>query len=339
MKWAKVLAATVVIGAIAGTRMAKATDGGQGVQTPVTTPVHKYQGTRQVASIVYLDATGLPKGTLEALKDMHASTVYLYVAYHSDAYFHIPQNPYGLAEPADTLENAVNILHFKGYKVIGVISSALLDKRLRTAAGDSISQPNSDIFDPAQAGSFVLGLVQNLLSYSIDGLYIGEPYFSTISHPSQTETAAWRSLYQQVIRLDKAKHMKSDMILPDLYAAGVSVKDESGLPTGFAHLGFNGIGIDMENADSGHLASDVTRFTHAMQKVRSMQKKGTQSIVELSLRKGDLKTPISPQFFRREVGISKQTGINTIVIFANEWWSISPYRRQYKSSLEDFLKP
>ncbi|MCF8565667.1 hypothetical protein LLE49_13160 [Alicyclobacillus tolerans] len=292
---------------------------------------------RQVASIVYLDAHGLPPGTMRALKGMKATEVYLYVAYHSDAYYQIPKNPYGLAEPADVLRQALSQLHQAGYPVVAVISSALLDPNQATAAGKQILQPGSSLFDPTKAKPLLTQMVQSLMNYPIDGLYIGEPYSNTQAMQSTqaASSGAWMSLYQSLLQLTQPAKLPMDMVLPDNFAVGAALENRSGLPDNFPHLPFAAVGIDQENAYTGH-PNDLNVFQRIVQKTVAIAN-NRPSITEISLRQGDLKTPISPQFFDQEVQIASQEHVNVLLIFANEFWDSSPYQKQYAQALQGFL--
>lgn len=295
--------------------------------------------SRQVAGIVYLDAHGLPAHTIGNLKDMGATEVYLYVAYHTDAYFRIPANPYGLAQPADTLRGALSELHKNGFRVVAVISSALLDPRLVTAAGRSLLQPNSGIIDPVQSSAFLAALVKNLSSYNVDGVYVGEPYYTQgVANPSGARQADWTRLYSTLMDITRRAGKPMLMVLPDLYASGVTVQNVSGLPESLTALPFQSIGIDLEDAYQGY-AADITRYENAVIKAKSISG-NRPTIIEVSLRRGDFKTPVPSDFFRREVEIAAQYHVQTLLIFANEWWNELPTRERsaYKSALRGYLE-
>lgn len=292
---------------------------------------------RYIASIVYLTNHGLPKNTIETLKAMKASEVYLYVAYYSDAYFRIPKNPYGMAEPADVLRQALSQLHQAGFSVTAVISSALLDPKQATAAGLGILQPHSSIFNPITAKPFLTQLVKNLVQYPIDGVYIGEPYSVNASASTPSSMAsAWLGLYQSLLKITQPAKLPMQMVLPDNFAVGSRLRNQSGLSNQFTQLPFAAIGIDQENAYSGAPAQDLSLFKQVVRKTVQMAH-GRPSITEISLRQADLKTPISPTFFKQEVQIVANSHVNALLLFANEFWPTSPYQKQYAKALQSFL--
>ncbi|MBN1631686.1 MAG: hypothetical protein JW990_18175, partial [Thermoleophilia bacterium] len=169
--------------------------------------------SRHIAAIVYLDADGLPPNTLEQLAGLRATEVYLYVAYYSDVYYSIPDNPYGLAEPRDTLGAAITQLHAAGCEVTAVISSALLDSQQAPPAGLAILQdPTSSIVDPERAGSFIEDLTRALVLYDIDGVYFGEPYWITPT-TDPAEMQQFNDLYERLLAITAAAGVPFKMIL------------------------------------------------------------------------------------------------------------------------------
>lgn len=291
---------------------------------------------RQVGAIVYLEGKGLPKGTLESLKGLHATEVYLYVAYYSDAYYAIPKNPYGLALPADTLRTAIKQLHDAGYRVIGVISSALLDWRQAPPQGMALLQdPQKPIFDPVKAGPFVEELTRSLVAYPLDGIYVGEPYWLT-STSDDNKKLDWNRLYERLLAITQEAGIPFHMIMPTFNGYYT-------LHSSFAALPFETIGMDAEFAyytkDS---ATNVDYFNQLIDITLSLAK-GRDALIELNLHQGLQSTlqptPVPPSFFAEELSIARKAGIKTVVIFASVFWSNLPNKDQYSAALADFLAP
>ncbi len=292
-----------------------------------------------IGSIVYLTAHGLPKGTIPSLEQMHASEAYLYVAYYSDAYYQIKANPYGLAEPNDSLGTALAALHRHHIRVIVVISSALLDPTTAPPAGRQLLQGSTAIFDPRRASSFVESLTKDVLKYPIDGLYVGEPYWDK-SIPRPVSEEPFIHLYRQLIAMAKRRHVPFNMILPSNYY-GLGGKNRSGLDAGFTHLPFHSIGLDGEfvyhalakpQASLGYLnnmAKAATKIAH-----------GRPPILELTLVQDyPATTPVPPAFFAKELQDAHQAHIHSVILFADEFWTHAPAntRQAYERSIEQFL--
>ena len=291
---------------------------------------------RQIGAIVYLEGKGLPKGTFESLKGLHATEVYLYVAYYSDAYYAIPKNPYGLALPADTLRAAVKQLHDAGYRVIGVISSALLDWRQAPAQGLEILQnPQQPIFDPVKAGPFVEELTRSLVAYPLDGLYVGEPYWLT-STSDDSKKLEWNRLYERLLAITQEAGVPFHMIMPTFNGYYT-------LHSSFAALPFETIGMDAEftyyTTDWG---TNVDYFNQLVDITLSLAK-GRDALIEVNLHQGLQSTlqstPVPPSFFAEELSIARKAGIKRVVIFASTFWGTLPNKDQYSAALANFLAP
>lgn len=293
----------------------------------------------QIASIVYLGGHGLPTGTMRALAGMHATEVYLYVAYYSDAYFNIPKNPYGMAEPANSLPAAISTLHEKGIRVIAVISSALLDMRQVPPAGRRILEaPYRSVIDPLRGQAFTLSLVRSLLRYPIDGIYVGEPFWLPGVKESPQEREAFDTLYRRIIPLARGAHVPTYMVLPStiVNAAG---QNASGLPKNFAALPFVSLGLDGEQGwDSPNIAHNRRYFDLLLTRLRGFAE-GRPMTMELNLKKPYSPGYAPPIFLRYEVMQAKKQGVKTLLLFANEFWAASPYKTQYSEIFRAFLAP
>jgi len=292
----------------------------------------------QIGAIVYLGANGLPSGTLESLRALHATEVYLYVAYYSDAYYMIPLNPYGLAQPRDTLGTAITQLHGAGYRVIGVISSALLDWRQAPKAGRAILQASqSPIFDPVKAGPFVEELTQALVRYHVDGVYVGEPYWVEPTSDSEKKLE-FNRLYGRLIAITNAAGVPFQMIMPTYYAY-FDLTKQAGLLTSFPELPFQSVGMDAEYAyytSDGN--ADLAYYKRLVALSLSMAN-GRDSLLELSLHKAMVSGPVPLDFFEQELFLAKSAGIKTVVIFAAQYWESLPNRAAYSDALAAFLAP
>jgi hypothetical protein len=292
-----------------------------------------------IASIVYLNQYGIPYDTLQHLKQEHASEVYLYVAYYSDAYFNIDKNPYGMVCPIDTLQSALRQLHGAGYRVTAVISSALLDPRQAPKAGLDILQPHGDIFEPKRAKPLLTQMVRHLSQYPVDGIYVGEPYFTKQTQSrglTPQQKNEWLDLYQSLISITHKAKIPFHMILPDNFIVGADGHNESGMPDSFVKLPFDEIGMDIENAYTGHQSDDLKQFDVDVKKTKEIAG-NRPSIIEISLRCGDLKTAIPAKFFDQEVQIITKYHISKIVLFADEFWPKSHNLKEYQTSLLKFI--
>lgn len=306
-----------------------------GTPLPSTTSLAA-QARRQIGAIVYLGANGLPPGTLESLRALHATEVYLYVAYYSDAYYLIPQNPYGLAQPRDTLGAAITQLHGAGYRVIGVISSALLDWRQAPPVGIAILQsPRVPIFDPVKAGPFVEELTKALVRYHVDGVYVGEPYWVQPTSDSEKKLQ-FNRLYERLIAITGAAGVPFQMIMPTYYAY-FDDTEQAGLLPSFLELPFQSVGMDAEVAYyTNDRNADLAYYKRLVALTLSMAN-GRDSLIELSLHKAMVTGPVPLDFFEQELSLAKSAGIKTVVIFAAEFWANLPNRAGYSSALADFL--
>ena len=317
-----------------GTQSSPSSDQGSspGTTSAPTTPSTTSPPGRQVGAIVYLEGKGLPKGTMESLKGLHATEVYLYVAYYSDAYYAIAKNPYGLALPADTLRTAVKQLHDAGYRVIGVISSALLDWRQAPPEGLAILQdPQKPIFDPVKAGPFVEDLTRSLVKYPLDGIYVGEPYWLT-STGDDNKKLEWNRLYERLLAITQAAGIPFHMIMPTFNGYFT-------LHSSFAALPFETIGMDAEfTYYTTDRATNVAYFNQLIGITLSLAQ-GRDALIEVNLHEGLEATPVPPDFFTEELSIARTAGIKTIVIFASVFWSNLPNKDQYSAALADFLAP
>jgi len=291
---------------------------------------------RQIAAIVYLEGKGLPKGTLEALKGLHATEVYLYVAYYSDAYYSIPKNTYGMALPADTLRTAVEQLHKAGYRVFGVISTALLDWRQAPPEGLAILQsPEKPIFDPVKAGPFVEQLTRTLVEYPLDGIYVGEPYWLTPT-ADKTKKLEWNDLYERLLAITQKADIPFHMIMPTFN--GYYTLDPS-----FAELPFQTIGMDAEFAwYTENRETNLSYYQQLIDITKSIAK-GREALIEVNLHQGLgstlQSTPVPIDFFQEELKIARESGFKRVVIFAAVFWDKLPNKDQYSKALADFLAP
>ncbi len=335
MKRLRLVIAAVLVIAVVG--LARVFAGGTSPR-PVSRLAADKWSHREIASIVYLTAGGLPAGTMQALSAMRATEVYLYVAYYSDAYYNIPQNPDGLVEPADALTGAIRALHQKGIRVIAVISSALLDHSATPPAAHRLLEtPQRSVIAPLQGTPLVLGLVKALLKYPVDGIYVGEPFWiSGVPEPAQ-EQAAFSTLYRRIIALDRKAGVPTYMVLPDTMVSPTG-QNNSGLPAGFDALPFTTIGFDGEDAwDSPNIQQNERYYALLLRRLQA-DSLGRPTTMEIDLEKPYRDGYIPLQFLRYEVEAAKRQGVGTLLVFANEFWAHSPYKAQYGSIFASFLK-
>lgn len=292
---------------------------------------------REIASIVYLGGHGLPPGTMPALEAMHASVVYLYVAYYSDAYYSISRNPYGMAEPSNVLTAAIAQLHAQGIRVVAVISSALLDHLHTPSAGLRLLEtPDRSVIDPLEGRAFVLSLVKSLLRYPVDGIYVGEPFWLVGLKEPPNEKQAFDALYQSILAMDRRARVQTYMVLPSTMVNSAG-KVASGLPQNFTTLPFTTLGFDGEGAwDSPNIAHSEAYYRLILARLHGYAA-GRPMTMEISLKKPYNAGYIPPAFLRYEVTQAKRHGVTTLLIFANEFWAKSPFRSQYASILRGFL--
>jgi hypothetical protein len=304
---------------------------------PATVTTEKPAG-RQIAAIVYLTADGLPSGTFESLLGLHATEVYLYVAYYSDAYYAIPKNPYGLAQPRDTLGTAIEQLHGRGYRVIGVISSALLDWRQAPKAGlDILQSPKTPLFDPVKAGPLLENLTRSLVTYKVDGVYVGEPYWFTPT-TNLYKQREFNTLYEQLLAITAAAGIPFHMVMPTYYMYFDNTETAS-LDPSFAALPFEPIGMDGEDSYYGSdRVANLAYFRRLLDATKAMAG-ARDMLLELSLHQAFVSTPVPVDFFATELSEAKTSGINTVVIFAAQFWTDLPDKAAYSAALADFVAP
>ena len=291
---------------------------------------------RQIAAIVYLEGKGLPKGTLEALEGLHATEVYLYVAYYSDAYYSIPKNTSGMALPADNLRTAVKQLHDAGYRVFGVISTALLDWRQAPPEGLAILQSaQKPIFDPVKAGPFVEQLTRSLVEYPLDGIYVGEPYWLTPTS-DDTKKLDWNDLYERLLAITQKAGIPFHMIMPTFNGYYT-------LHSSFAELPFHTIGMDAEFAWYTEDRETNLGYFQQLIDITKAIAKGRDALIEVNLHQGLgstlQSTPVPIDFFREELKIARESRIKRVVIFAAVFWDTLPNKNEYSSALAEFVAP
>lgn len=285
---------------------------------------------RYVASIEMLAADPAAAQTMAAsLKALHASVVYLYAAYHGETFFPISSQARsaGLREVADTLPTTLTALRHLGYKVVVVVSSALLGPDPGEAA-QSLNQPGSSMIDPRTAGPVVASLVTTISQYRPDGIYVGEP-FDWPHSPKPATPNDWLQFYRQVRR---ASQVPLTMLLPtDRDEVGSVSRTYALAPLiralATSHL-FSALGVDAEGiAPRLGPSPTVTRNwerTAPLEFAKASRRLGgTSALEELPIvNTAQLGKPMPLGLFAQSLKAAREANVQGIVIFAGMYLSV-----------------
>ncbi|MCL6596191.1 MAG: hypothetical protein K6V73_08260 [Firmicutes bacterium] len=293
---------------------------------------------RYVAGIEMLTASPLflhdANLTLSAL---HASTVYLYAAYQGQAFFPLPPLAQrdGLTEVAPVLAPDLAALRAEGFRVVLVVSSALLDRATAPTAGQGLLQPGSDVVDPRRAAPLVAALVRTLAAYRPQAIYVGEPFDWPGDRP--VPTAAWLAFYRRMRAA--SGHVPLVMLLPtvhDEYAPPAAAYGPGSLSRALAESGlFRAVGVDAEGmVGRAGVPPAVNRRwerTSPLAFARAARRLGGGgALYEIPITDPyDLGGPPPPvSLVARAVQSAERARVRGIVVFADEYLGLYPPAQQ-----------
>lgn len=318
---------------------------------PLVAPVflHAYELRRPLPTrghhifpIVYSVPQGLPNGTFSVLHALDASGVFLYSAWYSDAYFPVPNNPYGFASVGNSVWTSVEALHKAHLVTVAVISSALFDTKNAPRAQRRLVQPSTSrygIFDPLRARQFINALTGSLVRYApVDAVYVGEPYYLTGRQDAGSRSTAFPALYRTVARTTTAVHVPQVMIVPYSVHQFTSGRGLDPIHVHLLNMGFRMVGVDAEYADTSASTSYDLRYLWQMATTARTYAHGRPSVIELSLKNATHTRFVAPALFQSELALLQRAGINDVVLFAAEYYRQAPpaYRRAYSADLRAF---
>lgn len=274
--------------------------------------------------------------------------MYLYVAYQGQAFFDLPRTADGdgLTTVANVLPGVLRTLKAQGFRVVLVLSSALLDRSTATAAGLAALQPGSNVIDPVTAIPLVSALVRRLAAFHPAGIYVGEPFdWAGYVAPA----GAWTDFYAAVRRA--AHGVPLDMLLAtsrDEYAPlsrvyGSPLFTALARSGDFAALGIDGEGMvppltDVRASVAAHWAetapSGFAQASHALG--------GRTALDEIPIiDSNDMRDPSAApiDLVQRAIEAAARDRIQGIVIFADEYLGrdSAAYQRQLGTALTRFL--
>jgi hypothetical protein len=259
------------------------------------------------------------------LMALHASTVYLYVAYHGEAFFPLPPlaRRAGLTEVADLTGPIVRAFHQEHFKVVLVVSSALLNWSQATPIGRSMLQPDSGVIDPRGAATMVEGLVRVLSRYHPDGIYVGEPF--TWPGDPFIPASAWVAFYQE---LHAVTSVPLVMLLPtdrdefsSIYKTYGSAMDTALARSHlFSVLGIDGEGMVPRTKPSLPITGKWATESPLEFAVASRRLGGAHAVDEIPITNPlDLGTALRLSLMERAIRAAGGAGDQGIVIFSDEY--------------------
>lgn len=301
---------------------------------------------RFVAGIEMLTAS--PRFVPDALANLallHASTVYLYVAYAGQAFFPLPPSAehLGLRTTADALPSALAAFRKAGYRVVLVISTSLLERAGASPAAQALLQPGSNVIDPVTAAPLVSALVHTVAGYRPNAIYVGEPFDWAGYTPPP---GAWLAFYRRVAAA--ARKVTLVMLLATMHNEYGSVANAYGAPldTGLARSGmFSALGIDAEGMvpRSGVNAVVSARWANTAPAAFAqacVRLGGNHALDEIPVTNSyDLTRPAPIAIVARAVAAANTARVQGIVVFADEYLGNYPpsQRRRISRLLAGFL--
>lgn len=290
---------------------------------------------------------------IEKAKSAGAGSVSLYVGYSGILWFDSSglQNRYGLLEHSDTqrLTRAIERLHQNDIKVIAVLSSQLWGGT-PSYDGFPMLQNNgyhtTDLFDPLRSQSFMIQVVDLLMNYEVDGIYLGEPYYkdSTFGTGDPARNERFFDLYWSLARKIKQRNPRAihQMLLPNhmwlsqRFNFGAGLRDH-GIPDKIKDINFDYIGLDISTVyEWKDWKEELGRFK-ALLALTNRYAADKKSMAQISLVKfGTQITPIPKDAVLDQITWAKRYGINKLQIFDYQY--IDLYGEQDKNEILAALK-
>lgn len=318
----------------------------------ITAPFQRSEHTE--VSFSALLTEGLDVDDLvEKAKSAGAGSISLYVGYSGILWFDSSalKNRYGLLEHYDTqrLARAIDKLHQNNIKVIAVLSSQLWGEN-PSYDGFPMLQNNgsytTDLFDPLSSQNFFMEVVDLLMNYNVDGIYVGEPYYkdSTFRAGDPFRNERFFDFYWALSRKIKQRNPKAihQMLLPNhmwfsqYFIFGSGMRDH-GIPDKIKDINFDYIGLDISTIyEWKNWQEELGRFK-ALLALTNRYAADKRSMAQISIVKfGTQITPIPKEAVLDQISWAKKYGINKLQIFDYQY--IDLYSETDKAEILAALK-
>lgn len=290
---------------------------------------------------------------IDKAKSAGAGSVSLYVGYSGILWFDSTalQNRYGLLEHDDTgrLSRAIEKLHKSGIKVIAVLSSQLWGENPGND-GSPMLQNNglntADLFDPLKSQNFFVEIVDLLMNYDVDGIYVGEPYYkdSTYGTNDPARNERFYDFYWALARKIKQRNPKAihQMLLPNhmwfsqYFNFGAGMRDH-GIPDKIKDINFDYIGLDISTVyEWKNWEQELGRYK-ALLALTNRLAAGKKSIAQISIvRFGSQVTLIPKEAVLDQISWAKKYGINKLQVFDYQYLDL--YNESERDEIMSALK-
>lgn len=296
-----------------------------------------------------LDADDL----VEKAKSAGAGSISLYVGYSGILWFDSSALPnrYGLLEHDEIqrLVSTIDKLHQNDIKVIAVLSSQLWGEN-PSYDGFPMLQNNgsytADLFDPLNSQNFIIEVVDLLMNYNVDGIYVGEPYYkdSTFRTNDPFRNERFFDFYWALSRKIKQRNPKAihQMLLPNhmwfsqYFNFGAGLRDH-GIPDKIKDINFDYIGLDISTVyEWKDWNAELGRFK-ALLSLTNRFAADRKSMAQISIVKfGTQVTPIPKEAVLDQISWAKKYGINKLQVFDYQY--IDLYSAADKEEILNALK-
>ncbi len=284
-----------------------------------------------------------------------ATSVDLWVGYSGLVFFDIDgiPNRYGLIESSDggqLLTDAITKFHENDIKVIAVLSSQLWGANPPLAAVPMIQdngQSTTDLFDPQKSQNFMVQLVDKLMDYDVDGVFVGEPYYknSTFHVNDSRRNERFYDFYQAIDGKIKERNpnVVHQMLLPvhfwlyQGYNFGAGLRDH-GLADNIKDVNFDQIGVDISSIYQWqNWAQDIGRYK-AMLALTNRLAAGKTPMAQISIIKYGSSSQVVPkQVVLDQITWAKRYGMGQLQVFDYMYFDLysGPDRTEILNALKN----
>lgn len=295
---------------------------------------------------------------IEKAESAGASSVSLYVGYSGIAWFDIQDlSPnYGLIDHGDDrlLTDAIDRLHDRGIKVTAVLSSQLWGANPPPEAAPMLQDNGvntTDLFDPQKSQAFFVELVDRVMDYNFDGVFLGEPYYkdATFHQGDEWRNERFGDFYSAVAEKIKARNPVGEhmMLLPvhtwlsQGYDFGAGLPDH-GLPDAIKDVNFDYLGLDASTVYdwegwSGWTGLDRGRF-EMMLALTNRMAAGKKPTVQISnIKFGSSSETVPKEVVIDQIRLAKQYGMKRLQVFDYMYFDLysGPDRADIYSALRN----
>ena len=284
-----------------------------------------------------------------------ATSVDLWVDYSGIVFFDIDgiPNHYGLIESNDggqLLTDAITKLHQNDIKVIGVLSSQLWGTNPPAAAIPLLQdngQSATDLLDPQRSQDLMVQLVDKLMDYDVDGVFVGEPYYKgSTYHPNDSRrNERFYDFYQAIDGKIKERNPNAihQMLLPvhfwldQGYSFGAGLRDH-GLADNIKDVNFDQIGVDISSIYQWqNWSEDIGRYK-AMLALTNRLAAGKTPMAQISIIKYGSSTQVVPkQVVLDQITWAKRYGMGQLQVFDYMYFDLynGPDRTEILNALKN----